>query len=69
MSYSAKQYTDVARILRTQVERARTGPNPELAHVTVPALKSVADDFAAYFAFDNDRFDRERFLESAGFQP
>jgi hypothetical protein len=67
--YTRKQFQDVARILRTQVEREQ---RDIVGHTTFDtrgavALKRVAEDFAAYFAFDNDSFDRERFMESAGF--
>jgi hypothetical protein len=63
--YTRKQFQDVARILRTQVERSRETMGGQLGGMT--ALKATAEDFAAYFAFDNDAFDRNRFMESAGF--
>lgn len=84
MSYTRKQFEDVARILRVQVERTkssleRTKSSLERAYQAdnqvggitesgkISVLKDVAEDFAAYFAFDNEAFDKERFLASAGF--
>lgn len=79
MSYTRKQFEDVARILRVQVTKARDALAENEAEIRpdagrwncdqgkLIALENVAKDFAAYFAFDNDAFDRERFLASAGF--
>lgn len=79
MSYSAKNYQDLSRLIRTQVERAtRAQARDELMTVRgmtlnpeggggLAFLRALAVDMATYFAYDNALFDRERFLNACGF--
>lgn len=80
MTYSAKNYQDIARLIRTQVERATQAQarddlmsvrgmivSPEGGGGGLAFLRALAVDMATYFAYDNARFDRARFLNACGF--
>ena len=64
MSLSKKNYEAVAELLRTQVI---PGPDESVEEQTWnDAVEVIASDLAGYFAADNPRFDRGRFLKACG---
>lgn len=80
MTYSMKNYQDIARLIRTQVERATQAcarddlvsvrgmvVSPEGGNGGLAFLRALAVDMATYFAYDNANFDRARFMNACGF--
>lgn len=56
---SRKDYIEVADIIRVQNDLATT--DPERGQLT-----RIARDLAGFFARDNGRFDRQKFLSACG---
>ena len=64
MSLSKKNYEAVAAVLAGS---KRTGPELDGWDLGYEAHRiNIADDLADYFAADNPRFDRARFLKACG---
>ncbi len=63
---SRKDYVAVAKIINDA--QPLPGSTPTAATITRCSLENVAQDLAKYFATDNARFDRARFLAACGVQ-
>jgi hypothetical protein len=68
MALSRKNYEAVAAIVKgSRLVDPRTGPASDRRDVGYEsALDEVAGRLATYFATDNPRFDRARFLDACG---
>ena len=58
MAMTKKDYEAVARVIREVREEFPEGTAP-------PALSYVASGLASVFAANNERFDRQRFIQAA----
>lgn len=63
-----KHYEAIANIYRLQIQSARRHTRKEHREIEEYADTSTAKALADYFAQDNPRFDRERFLKACGIE-
>lgn len=67
MSLSRKHYEAVAEVIKSNIDAATDFDlGTEHDEGYVHGCEWVARDLANYFAADNERFDRARFLAAAG---
>jgi hypothetical protein len=64
---SAQDYRAVARIISDALGEYAMAEGQITDHQAHDALEEVATDLADYYAEDNSRFDRQRFMTAAGF--
>ena len=61
--FTRQHYKAIAEIIREQKEHVRVFTGHMMAEA---ACKDIAAQLADYFAKDNPRFDREKFLNACG---
>lgn len=67
MAMSRKHYTEVAEIVKSNVQAVNMLDDPMEIAAATSAIKYMARDLAVFFARDNSAFDRARFMDACGF--
>ena len=63
---SKKHFEAIAKIVRDAKTDLKSAPNATVARDEVHAM--IAEDLSEYFASQNPRFDRSRFLKACGLE-